>query len=46
MFWSMAVGPGGVWALAIEPEKKGYSASIVSIAPDSTVRWTTPVVEP
>jgi hypothetical protein len=47
MFWSMAVGPDGeVWALAIEPEKGGYSATILAIADDSTVLSATTIVEP
>lgn len=47
MFWSMAVNPsGGVWALAIEPEKAGYSATILAIAEDSTVRYSATIVQP
>jgi len=47
MFWSMAVAPdGGVWALAIEPEKQGYSATILAIADGGTVLYTTTIVEP
>lgn len=47
MFWSMAVAPdGGVWALAIEPETRGYSATILAIADDSTVLYSTTIVEP
>lgn len=47
-FWSVVVGADGtVFALAIEPESGGKSsASILAIAPDSTVRWTTTIVEP
>jgi hypothetical protein len=47
-FWSVAVGPDGtVYALAIEPESGSTSsASILAIAPDSTVRYTTTIVEP
>ena len=38
---------GTVHALAIEPESSGgSSASILAIAPDSTVRWTTTIIEP
>ena len=37
---------GGVWALAIEPEKTGYSATILSIADDSTVRYAATIVQP
>jgi hypothetical protein len=34
-------------AFAIEPEAGGASsASILAIAPDSTVRWTTTIVDP
>jgi hypothetical protein len=42
-FWSVVVGSDGtVYALAIEPEPgNGSSASILAIAPDSTVFWTT-----
>lgn len=47
MFWSIAVGPDGrVWALAVEPETRGYSATILAIAHDSTVVYATTVVEP
>ena len=47
MFWSLEVAPtGGVWALAIEPEKRGYSATVLAIAEDSTVLSTTTIVEP
>jgi hypothetical protein len=45
MFWSMALG-SDVWALAIEPEKHGYSATILAIADDSTVLHATTIVEP
>jgi hypothetical protein len=47
-FWSVAVGPDGTtYALAIEPESGGTSsASILAIAPDSTVRYTTTIIEP
>jgi hypothetical protein len=46
-FWSVVVNPaGGVWALAIEPETPGHSATILSIANDSTVRFATTIVEP
>jgi len=47
-FWSVTVGSDGTaYALAIEPEAGGASsASILAIAPDSTVRWTTTVVDP
>jgi len=47
MFWSLTVDPrGGVWALAIEPERKGASATILSIAEDSTIRWGTTILQP
>lgn len=47
MFWSMAVAPYGLaWALAIEPEKQGYSATVLQIAEDSTVLSTTTIVQP
>jgi hypothetical protein len=47
-FWSVAVGSDGtVYALAIEPEASdGSSASILAIAPDSTVRWITTIIGP
>ncbi len=47
-FWSVVVGPDGtVYALAIEPESSGSSsATILAIAPDSTVRYRTTIVEP
>jgi hypothetical protein len=46
-FWSVMVNSaGGVWALAIEPETPGYSATILSIANDSTVGFATTVVRP
>ncbi len=47
-FWSIAAGPDGTtYALAIEPETGGKSsASILAIAPDSTVRYTTTIIEP
>lgn len=47
-FRSVVVGSDGtVYALAVEPEGGDRSsASILAIAPDSTVRWTTTVVEP
>jgi len=37
---------GGAWALAIEPERKAASATILSIADDSTVQWSTTILEP
>jgi hypothetical protein len=47
-FWSIVVGSDGTaYALAIEPEgRDGSSASILAIAPDSTVLYTTTIVEP
>ncbi len=46
-FWALAVNPnGGAYALAIEPEGNRHSATIVAIAADSTVRYTTTIVEP
>ena len=47
-FWSVVVGPDGtVYALAIEPESgDSSSATILAIAPDSTVRYRTTIVEP
>jgi hypothetical protein len=53
-FWSVVVGSDGtVYALAIEPESVGcslrcdsYSATVLAIAPDSTVRYATTIVEP
>lgn len=46
MFWSLEAGTDGVWALAVEPEASGASATILSIAEDSTVRWKTTIIEP
>lgn len=47
-FWSVVVGADGtVYALAIEPEPSDRSsATILGIAPDSTVRYTTTIVDP
>lgn len=46
-FWALAVNPnGGAYALAIEPEGNSHSATVVGIAKDSTVRYTTTIVEP
>jgi hypothetical protein len=46
-FWSVVVGSDGtVYALAIEPESNGgSSASILAIAPDSTVLYTTTIID-
>jgi hypothetical protein len=47
-FWSVVVGSDGtVYPLVVEPEAGDTSsATILAIAPDSTVLWTTTVVEP
>jgi hypothetical protein len=46
-FWSVVVGSDGTaFALAIEPESAGYSATVLAIAPDNTVRYATTIVEP
>ncbi len=47
-FWSVIVGSDGTaYALAIEPETgDASSASILAIAPDSTVLSTTTIIEP
>lgn len=47
-FWSVVVGPEGTaYALAVEPEGAGRSsATILAIAPDSTIRYRTTIVEP
>lgn len=47
-FWSVVVAPDGTaYALAIEPEpNNSHSATILAIAPDSTVLYTATVVEP
>ena len=47
-FWSVVVGSDGtVYALAIEPETSGASsATILAIAPDSTVQWTATIIDP
>jgi hypothetical protein len=47
-FWSVVVGSDGTaYALAIEPEAgDGSSASILAIAPDSTVLSITTIIEP
>jgi hypothetical protein len=46
MFWAVEPGRDGVFALAVEPEVRGYSATILSIAGDSRVRWKATIVEP
>ena len=47
-FWSVVVGSDGIaFAMAIEPESSGASsATILAIAADSTVLWSTTIVEP
>lgn len=46
-FASITVAPDGrVWALAIEPENRGYSATVLSIAADSTVRYRKTLIQP
>lgn len=47
-FWSVVVGSDGtIYALAVEPETGDTSsASILAIAPDSTVLYTTTIIEP
>ncbi|MDQ2966528.1 MAG: hypothetical protein M3R57_11850, partial [Chloroflexota bacterium] len=47
-FWSVASGSNGTaYALAVELETStSSSASIVAFAPDSTVLYTTTIVEP
>ena len=45
-FWSVSVATDGtVWALAIERESNGSSATILSIAPNGKVRWTRTIVD-
>lgn len=47
-FWSVVVGSDGItYALAIEPETRSTSSgTILAIAADSTVLWTTTIIEP
>ena len=47
-FWSVVVGADGTaYALAIEPESGGRSsASVLAIAPDSTVAYATTIIDP
>jgi hypothetical protein len=47
-FWSVVVGSDGIaYGLAIEPETGDVSsASILAIAPDSTVLYITTIIEP
>ena len=47
VFWSLTPDPtGGIWALAIEPEASDFSATILSITPTGSVRWTRTIIEP
>jgi len=47
-FWSVVVGSDGTaYALAIEPEAgRASSATILAIAPDSTIVYTTTIIDP
>jgi outer membrane protein assembly factor BamB len=47
-FWSVVVGADGTaYALAFEPESGGASsATILAIAPDSTVLWSRTIINP
>ena len=47
-FWSVVVGADGTaFVLAIEPESaRTSSASVLAIAPDSTVRYSTTIMDP
>ena len=47
-FWSVAVGPDRVtYTLAVEPEpNNSHSATILAIAPDSTVLYRKTIIEP
>lgn len=47
-FTSLVVAPDGTaYALAVEPEGGGRSsATILAIAPDSTIRYTTTIIDP
>jgi hypothetical protein len=45
-FWQIVVGSdGGIWTLAAEPDRYGYDATLLSIAPDSTIRGKVTIVE-
>ena len=46
--WSAVVAPdGNAYVLAIEPEpNNGHSATILALAPDSTVLYTTTIIDP
>jgi len=46
--WSAVVAPdGNAYVLAIEPEpNNGYSATILALAPDSTVLYTSTIIDP
>ena len=46
-FWSVVVGPFWTFALAIEPESGGKSsATILALQPDSSVTWSTTIIDP
>jgi hypothetical protein len=46
-FWSVVVGPFGTYALPIEPESGGKSsATILALAADSSVTWSTTIIDP
>ena len=43
----VVAGDGTAYAVGVEPEAGGgFSATILAIASDSTVLWTTTIVEP
>ena len=46
--WSIVVAPtGNAYALAVEPEpNRSHSATILALAPDSTVLYTLTIIEP
>jgi hypothetical protein len=45
-FWKVvAASDGGIWTLAAEPDKDGYDATLLSVAPDSTIRGKVTLVE-
>ncbi|HEX5828995.1 MAG TPA: hypothetical protein VFY23_15830 [Candidatus Limnocylindrales bacterium] len=46
-FWTLALrANAGLFALAVEREAAGLSATLLAIDPDSTVRWRTTIVDP
>ena len=47
-FWSVVVGSDGTaYALALEPETSdSSSATILAVAPDSTVLYRTTIIDP